>query len=258
MIVDYIGLANHLLQALSIYAGDDLDDAMKALRDISYDLVRSKRKTSSIYIERDGSITIRVPESFTQENVERIIDQKRYWIYKSLAEWRELNTTKVQRQFVSGEGFLYLGRSYRLELVKGQRQPLILKNGNFMMRSDQTGSPAGDPDEMFKEFFRDRGKIKIPERVSCYADKMGVQPRGVHVMELKNRWASCSAGGRLNFHWKCMMAPLTILDYIIVHEMAHLIHPNHTEAFWNEVDKVVPDYRERKEWLRVNGAGMGL
>lgn len=227
-------------------------------RDITYSLVRSNRKTTSIYIERDGGVTVRVPEIFTQEDVEKIIERKRYWIYKSLAEWRELNATRVHRQFVSGEGFLYLGRSYRLKLVKDQKPPLILKNGYFMMRSDQTGSPAGDPDEMFKDFYRDRGKIKIPERVSYYESKMGVYPQDVRIMELKNRWASCTAKGRINFHWKCMMAPMTILDYIVVHEMTHLIHPNHTEAFWNEVDKVLPDYRERKEWLRVNGAGMGL
>ncbi|MCD4652739.1 M48 family metallopeptidase [bacterium] len=227
-------------------------------RDITYNLVRSNRKTISIYIERDGSITIRVPESFVREDVEKIIEGKRYWIYKSLAEWRELNATRVQRQFVSGEGFLYLGRSYRLKLVRDQKQSLVLKQGYFLMPSDNTGSPASNPDDMFKEFYRERGKIKIPERVSYYEGKMGVYPQDVRVMELKNRWASCTSKGRLNFHWKCMMAPVIILDYIVVHEMTHLIHSNHTEVFWNEVDKVLPDYRERKKWLRVNGAGMGL
>jgi predicted metal-dependent hydrolase len=72
------------------------------------------------------------------------------------------------------------------------------------------------------------------------------------------RWASCTPGGTLNFRWRCLMAPLTILDYIEVHELAHLIHANHTQAFWNEVDKVMPDYQERKEWLGLKGAGMDL
>ena len=87
---------------------------------------------------------------------------------------------------------------------------------------------------------------------------MGVQSKAVKVMELKNRWASCSPSGNVNFHWKCMMAPLTIIDYIVVHELAHLLHKNHTAAFWNTIDKILPDYQERKEWLRVQGAGMGL
>ena len=94
--------------------------------------------------------------------------------------------------------------------------------------------------------------------MAYYRSKMGVQPKAVRIIELKNRWASCSPGGNLNFHWKCMMAPPTVLDYIVVHELVHLIHPDHTKAFWNEVDKVMPNYQDRKEWLRVNGAGMDL
>ena len=80
----------------------------------------------------------------------------------------------------------------------------------------------------------------------------------VDVRELGNRWASCSKTGALAFHWKCMMAPQTIIDYIIVHELCHFHHRDHTEAFWNEVDKAMPDYRERKEWLRKNGAGLDV
>ena len=117
---------------------------------------------------------------------------------------------------------------------------------------------APDPDAAFKEFYKEKGKIRIPERVEFFEERMGVSSKSMRVMELKNRWASCSSDGNLNFHWKCMMAPPTVLDYIVVHELAHLIFPNHTKEFWNEVDKVMPDYAERKEWLRVHGAGMSL
>ncbi len=78
------------------------------------------------------------------------------------------------------------------------------------------------------------------------------------VIDLKHQWASCTPGGNLNFHRKCMMAPLTVIDYIVVHELAHLLYSNHTAAFWNQVDKVMPDFQERKDWLRANGAGMDL
>ena len=88
---------------------------------------------------------------------------------------------------------------------------------------------------------------------------MGVEVGQIRVMDLQHRWASCSTTtSDLNFHWKCLMGPLSILDYIIVHEMAHLKFDNHSDAFWNEVDKIMPDYRERKSWLRFNGAGMDL
>ena len=225
---------------------------IRTYRDIEYSLSRSKRKTASIYIERDGRVSAFVPENLTNKQVEHLIESKRKWIYRNLAEWNDLNAARVQREFVNGEGFLYLGRSYRLKLAENQDRPLLLKDGYFCLLS---GSAANIT---FREFYREKGKQRVPERVAYYQDRMGVQPKTVKIIDLKNRWASCSSGGNVNFHWKCMMASATVLDYIVVHELAHLIYPNHTAAFWNEVDKVIPDFQERKEWLRVNGAGMDL
>jgi predicted metal-dependent hydrolase len=229
---------------------------MRTYKDIEYSLVRSRRKTASIYIERDGQVSILVPDKLTDRQVEALVESKRKWIYKSLAEWQDLNARRVHRDYVNGEGFLYLGRSYRLKLVSDLAEPLMLKDGYFCLRTSNGLLP--DADAAFKAFYRAKGVVRIPPRVAYYQAKMDVEPKAVRVIELKHRWASCSPGGNLNFHWKCMMAPLTILDYIVVHELAHLVYPNHTKAFWNEVDKVMPDFQERKEWLRVNGAGMDL
>ncbi|ACS79723.1 M48 family metallopeptidase [Maridesulfovibrio salexigens] len=230
---------------------------MPTYKDIEYSLTRSKRKTASLHIERNGSVSLMIPEGLSDTEADGIIESKLYWIYKSLAEWEDLNAAKVKREFVSGEGFLYLGRSYRLKFVEEQRAPLMLKNGYFCLRTSKAARQV-EPHEAFKEFYRTKGKDRIPERVELYRKKLGVKPSTVRVMELKHRWASCSDNGALNFHWKCMMAPLLILDYIVVHELAHLIHPRHTTAFWNEVDKVLPDYLERKEWLKKRGAEMDL
>lgn len=225
-------------------------------KDIQYTLKRSKRKTASIYIERDGAVSILVPENLTKKQIDELIENKRRWIYRNLAEWQDLNAARVRREYVNGEGFLYLGRTYRLKLVESRDKALVLKDGYFCLRAN--GSTALDPDAVFKEFYREKGKRRISERVEYYQRRMGVEPKAVRIIDLKNRWASCSPGGNLNFHWKCMMAPPTVLDYIVVHELVHLRYPNHTKAFWNEVDKVMLDYGERKEWLRINGAGMDL
>jgi predicted metal-dependent hydrolase len=229
---------------------------IRTFKDIEYTLVRSRRKTASIYIERDGKVSVFVPEKLTTRQIEDLLESKRKWIYRNLAEWQDLNAGKVQRDYVNGEGFLYLGRSYRLKLVPDLTEPLMLKDGYFCLLASNGSSP--DADAAFKAFYRDKGAIRIPPRVAYYRAKMDVEPRSVKVIDLKHRWASCTPGGNLNFHWKCMMAPLTVLDYIVVHELAHLIYPNHTAAFWNEVDKVMPDFQDRKEWLRANGAGMDL
>jgi hypothetical protein len=227
---------------------------MPTYKDITYSLTTSDRKTLSIYIERDGQISVLAPETFSQQQIEDVLEQKRGWIYKGLAEWEDLNATRVKREYVNGEGFLYLGRNYRLQIVKQQDKPLMLKNGCFCLR-EQSLSNA---DEAFKEFYRQKGVKKLKKRVEYYQNKIGVKANDIRVLELKNRWASCSEKGNLNFHWKCMMAPLTVIDYVVVHELVHLLHKNHTSAFWNEVDKLIPDYQERKQWLKVNGAGMGL
>ena len=96
-----------------------------------YEVVRSKRATADIVLERDGRIVVRAPESAADEQIEKIVDAKLYWIYRNLAEWRDLNSTRILREYKSGEGFLYLGRSYRLKLVAEQTEPLLLKNGRF-------------------------------------------------------------------------------------------------------------------------------
>ena len=229
---------------------------IRTYKDITYTLKKSDRKTASIYIERDGTVSVLVPRTLKKPDIERLLETKRKWIYQNLAQWEDMNSTRTRRQFVSGEGFMYLGRSYRLKLVDNQAEALLLRDGYFCLLSED--GQLNNPDAAFKEFYKAKGQKKIPARVSFYAERMGVEPSGVRVLELKNRWASCTQEGRLNFHWKCMMAPSTIIDYIVVHELAHLRYMNHTKAFWNQVDKVLPEYLERKEWLRVNGAGMDL
>lgn len=232
---------------------------MKTVKDITYELVRSSRRTADIVIEPDGRVIVRAPEDTSPEQIQDIIESKRLWIYKNLAEWRDLNATRVIREYRNGEGFLYLGRSYRLLLVSNQDEPLLLKGGRFCLRRDLV-----DHGEMpavklaFRDYFVNRGRDKISERVHYYAPKVGVNAGKIDVRELGNRWASCSPRGNLAFHWKCMMAPSRIIDYIIVHELCHYHHLDHSDAFWNEVDKVMPDFYERKQWLRKNGASMDL
>jgi hypothetical protein len=231
----------------------------RTVSDISFEIVRSKRATADIVIEPDGRVMVRAPEAITEDRIDALVDTKRYWIYKNLAEWRDLNAARVPREYRNGEGFLYLGRSYRLALVSDQEIALQLKNGRFCLRRDivDTGS-ADAPKAAFRDYYIDMGMKRLSDRVTYFAPKVGVKPGGVAVRELGNRWANCSTAGEIAFHWKCMMAPPTIIDYITVHELCHLHHLDHTDAFWNEVDKVMPAYRERKEWLRVHGASLDV
>lgn len=136
---------------------------------------------------------------------------------------------------------------------------MLLKNGRFCLRRDlvdKDGIPAAQA--AFRDYYIRQGLERVTRLVQYFAPKVGVKPGRLDVRELGHRWASCSPKGNLAFHWKCMMAPPTIIDYIVVHELCHFHYLDHTDAFWNEVDKVMPDFAERKNWLKVNGAAMDV
>ena len=136
---------------------------------------------------------------------------------------------------------------------------MLLKNGRFCLQRNLVDKGAiAAAKAAFRDYYIARGQERIVQRVNYYAPKVGVVPRETNVRELGNRWVACSPTGNLAFHWKCMMAPQMIIDYIVVHELCHFHHLDHTDAFWNEVDKVLPSYGERKEWLRKYGAGLDV
>ncbi len=232
----------------------------RQVRDIEYQLMPgSDRQTTDIVIERDGVVTVRPPINYTPEQVDAIVESKRLWIYRSLAEWQDLNAAAVAREWVNGETFLYLGRAYRLAIIADQSCSLQLKEGRFRLSSrviEKGGVKAAK--QAFAAYFARKGEERVGDRICYFGPKVGVEIVGFTVKDTGYRWASCSPSGQLNFHWKCMMAPLNIIDYIVVHELCHRHYPNHSAAFWNEVDKVMPDYSDRKAWLRQHGASLSL
>ena len=216
---------------------------------IEYSLVKSDRKTLSIYVEPNGSVLVRAPNNATHEKITEILEKKRLWIYRALVEFQELNHTKVTRKIANGEGFLFLGKSYRLKLDNDLVKPFSLNQGYFML--DEIHAKLAKT--LFIDFYKEQGNKFLPSRVDYFKEKIGVCPNKIVVRELRNRWASISKTA-LNFHWKVMMAPISIIDYVIVHELAHYVKPDHGSEFWEIVESVMPNYAEKKNWLRMNGA----
>lgn len=228
-------------------------------QDIEFTLIRSDRKTADIVIERTGEVIVRAPFGIDDHRVRDVVADRALWVHRSLAEWEDLNASQRSRPLVQGQGFAYLGRSYRLKFVADAEVPLRLKSGRWEL-SEAFVIREGDAAvrKAFRDFYITKGLMIFADRVRALAPLVGVQPGEIVVKELGFHWASCGAGGALNFHWKTLMAPQTVIDYIVVHELCHLRHRNHSDAFWNEVDKVIPRYRERKDWLRLNGASLDL
>jgi predicted metal-dependent hydrolase len=213
-----------------------------------------RRKTFSIFIERDGSVRVLAPENAADEIIENVIRSKEYLIFKKLARWKELNQSKVNREFVNGQSFLYLGRNYQLEIIDNIEEPMKFSGGRFYLNKRN----LGQAEQVFKEFYKEKAKEKINERMKLIEEKFHTRPTSVKVLELRNRWASWIPNNGLNFHWKCAMAPVAVIDYIINHEMVHLKYPNHSPEFWDELDKKMPNYREYENWLKVNGVRLDL
>lgn len=215
---------------------------------LSYELIRSQRKTLGLTIERNGDIQLRAPLDCPHKVIDDFFESKKFWIYQKLAEKRLIEEKLPPKEYVNGEGFLYLGKSYRLQLVD-DGAPLKLSRGFFQLNKQYTANGK----KTFIEWYRSHAVPVMGRRVNIYKGMLGVDPGALRVLDLKYRWGSCTSHGNLNFHWKTILTPMPIIDYVVVHELVHLKEKNHTQKFWEILASILPDYEPRKEWLRVNG-----
>jgi hypothetical protein len=206
-----------------------------------------------IVIERDGTVSVQVPEKLEDERILEILHTKEYEIHKKLLYWKELNKEQIERQYVSGQSFMYLGKNYNLHIVENQKRNLVFKDSKFLL-SDK----AINPRDAFVQFYKKQAKLKIAERISIYQKAVRKLPGKVEIRELPTRWASCTPDGNIYFNWRCVMAPMAVFDYLIIHELVHLEHPNHSRAFWDKVSAVCPNYLEYETWLKRNGVKMTI
>ena len=209
----------------------------------------ARRRTLQITVERDGALAVCAPPGVDENALRAFVLEKRFWIYTKLAEKDRLQRQVPRKEFVGGEGFLYLGRSYRLKLVGGQDVPLKLVGGRFCLASDA----VPDAREHFIRWYSERARAWLSGRAAECQSRMEVAPAGVRVQDLGYRWGSCGKGEWLYFHWKAILLPARIAEYVVVHEMAHLREPHHTPAFWLRVERAMPDYAQRKAWLAEHG-----
>jgi predicted metal-dependent hydrolase len=225
--------------------------------DLNFELRHStKRRTIGITVERDGQLILASPPEVPMETLEKVVRDKRLWIYSKLLKKESLNPPTAVKEYVSGEGFYYLGRSYRLKLVDGvnRQPPLRLYQSRFELQRDAQAQGR-------KEFIRwycDHLRSILDVQIAALVKRVGASPHSVQVRELGYRWGSCGYKGDLYFHWRVAMLPQTMIEYVVVHELVHLIEPHHTTAFWDRVERVVSDWCDRKQWLAENGVSYNL
>lgn len=211
-----------------------------------------RRRTLGLTVDRGGELILSAPEGSDPALLEQFIREKRFWVYTKLAEKEALRRSVAPKEFVSGEGFPYLGRSYRLLLVDGQEAPLKLDRGRFHLLRSQTAQGRAH----FIRWYTDHARQWLAEPVRRFAPRVGVQPARIDVRDLGFRWGSCGKNGTLNFHWATILLPPSIIEYIIVHELVHLDESRHTLEFWCRLERVLPDYQRRRRWIAEHGMSL--
>jgi len=214
-----------------------------------------RRASVRLTVERDATVTARVPARLDEDTLVRIIRDKSSWLYGKLAE-REAEAAAALpvKEFVSGESFRYLGQNHRLKIVDSGPEHLRLFRGRFLLRRDRLdGAEAA-----FVTWYRAAGARRLPPRLAERARDMGVEPTGLRVRPLGYRWGSCGSDGSVNIHWATMQLPFPLIDYVLVHELAHLRHRDHGPAFWQLVEAALPGADERRSTLREVGASLWL
>lgn len=224
----------------------------------SVEVVRTNRKkTASIKVE-DGKIQVFIPKRYPDKKLQELIDNKTPWIREKLRIQSEVPPTKP-KEYVSGESFTYLGRNYRLKLTQDLTFKVKLRGGQLVLGVDQ--NLPGDQREDFirgqlVRWYQEHAEQRLKDKTSRYSKVLGVKPKSVTLKDYKSRWGSCSSNGDISYNWKIIIAPHRIIDYVVVHELCHMHQHNHSPAFWKLVERVFSDYKESRQWLKVNGVNL--
>lgn len=226
-------------------------------RKIEYTIKYSKRKTIAIHIEPSNNIIVKAPIGMDRNRLKELVESKGKWISNKL---EESNDYKIQeRTYKNGELFLFLGKEYPLELMIDETASVMsVEIINNSLRIITNTEDKDSIKNLLEEFYKKQTRIIIQDRIKYYQNYFIVRPNNIRIKKQKTRWGSCSSLKNLNFNLKLSMAKLSVIDYIVVHEMSHLIHLNHSKDFWNLVKSVLPNYKDEKDWLKHNGRRLTL
>jgi predicted metal-dependent hydrolase len=217
---------------------------------IGYKVAYSDRKTIRITVERDRRVVVRVPKQASDKAVSDAIERKRFWIWQKLRDPHKYPDPPPRKEYVAGETFLFLGQHYGLALTDGHLGAVRLVGRQFeIARADRR---IGD--RLFRAWYLLQAKELLPPRIAAFAAAMGVTYKRIWVRDLRYRWGSCTPGGTLTFSWRILQAPMIVVNYLIVHELAHVLEPNHSRSFRNLVAVHAPSWGKARSWLKQNGS----
>jgi len=223
------------------------NNPMALSEDIVYKIVRSRRRSISLEIDKGGKLIVRMPLYLSEKVGLKFVKEKSSWIRKKMAIIA--SRASVPKTFAAGEEFLFLGNKYPLLFISKKNPALVLRDGYFEMSESRKRKAA----IIFKNFYKNEAYNFTEKMVKEYGKVFNLRHKNIKITSARTRWGSCSNKGDLSFSWRLIMSPPEVVEYVVVHEMAHLKHGNHSRKFWMEVKKMLPDYEIRKKWLKNNG-----
>jgi predicted metal-dependent hydrolase len=220
----------------------------------TYEIIRTRRKTVALVVKPNGQLVVRAPLRATKKQIQQVVEQQAEWIRatqeKALARYHPV----MPKQFTTGEEFWFLGKLYRLEIVSaGRALParLVLDDPGGYFLLDRQAVPQAQ--HIFTLWYRQQAARVLEERVSIAATRHKFSYAKVKITSARTRWGSCSARGTLSFPWRLVMAPLEVIDYVVLHELVHTRERSHARRFWEQVQAFAPDYKQHIKWLKENG-----
>lgn len=210
-----------------------------------------KRKTLGLVVERDKSVVVLAPKGTSEATIENFVERRKAWLFEKINYSPKFGEPKPETPFISGKSVSYLGKNYRLDVTEEQLEGIRF-TGKFLISKDR----LDEGPELLEAWYKEKAKEKITPKVKQYAAQLGVEYNDILISDLKYRWGSCTLKGNLNFNWRLIKAPHFVINYVVIHELAHLLELNHSERFWNIVRVQMPNYLEAKEWLRAFGEGI--
>jgi predicted metal-dependent hydrolase len=216
-------------------------------------LIRSRRKSVAVIVRPDGTLEVRAPLGLAEGRIQEFVKSHAEWIQKQQKRARLAAPPSV-KTYSNGEEFLFLGRSHPLRIIPHQRPALAFDGGTFQLA--RSAKPKAK--EYFARWYKARAQEMLTAQVNALAAQRGFTFQKMRISSARTRWGSCSSKGTLSFTWRLMMAPPEIVDYVVVHELVHTQIHNHSKIFWQGVAKLLPDYKQRRTWLRKNGKYLSL
>ncbi len=217
---------------------------------IDFELTYSDRKTLGITVNPDLSVQVKAPNNATKEKIFEKVEKRASWIIEQKRYFLSFQPRRKEYLYKSGESHLYLGRRYQLKIVDGHSEAVHYK-GRYLQIETKNNTPK-HVKELLDKWYRERAKIKFPEYAKPLIErfkKYDVEPKDLYVQKMETRWGSCSAKGNIILNPELIKAPKPCIEYVIIHELCHLIHRNHTKTFFRLLSQEMPDWEKWKEKL---------